>query len=118
MAVPYIKEDLENLADALQVHPRTILRAVENNPAAYWVEGYHVRLNIDEVARAFNGPPRYLRWALDGTDQLITQTQAAEELGIPGRTFRYRHYKVAYKRGGIVRFSRRDLLTEHYAKWD
>jgi hypothetical protein len=107
--------ELNRMADALRVHPRTILRALAGKVNTYWAPGHNPNISVEEVAKTMGMPPAALKDALNGNDMFLTPEEAAEELGIPLRTFRYRRYPAQVRKGTAVRYSL-NLLTEYQKK--
>lgn len=112
---------LSAIAAAMQVHPRTVLRAVSGDKNAYWAEGYDPEVSVAEVALAFGADERILHWTLQGKDKLLKPIEAAQRFGIQPRTFRYRGYPAAVRLGGVVRYSRYEIANydaQHFATDD
>jgi hypothetical protein len=109
---------LNEAAKAFSVHPRTIIRAIEDRENVYWNEGFDPDLDLTVLANAYSMQKEVLSRALKGTDTLLKPVEAARELKVPPRTFRWRRYKVAARKGGIVRYSRSQIVNEHLLRWD
>jgi hypothetical protein len=109
---------LNDIAKALKVHPRTVCRAYTGVRNTYWSEDHNPELEIDKVAMAFGCPPHILRHALEGTDEFLSMKEAAQELGLKPRTFRWRNYTRTIRHGGVARYSRNKLLNENFRDWD
>ena len=108
---------LNDAAEVFQAHPRTILRALTNTPNPYWTEDHNPSVTYEDLAVAYACHKDTLRRVFEGRDSLLTPGQAAEELKIPPRTFRYRSYP-SMRCGGIVRYSRALMLQRHFNKWE
>lgn len=101
---------LEKAAEAFGVHPRTILRAIEQDHNTYWTEDIDQNtMKIADIARAYGIAPKALVAVFEGRDSLLRADEAAEILGMASRTFR-KHLdsqaskwgRVSY--GGITRY--------------
>jgi len=108
---------LDDLARALSVHPRTVLRHVKNNVGAYWAKGYNPDVSVDDLVVNMGANIPALLRALDGTDELLNPKQAAEYLQVPLRTFSFRKYEAAVRIGKTVRYSSIDIANEHIDKY-
>lgn len=108
-----MKITIREAADVLEVHPRTIVRALAGKENVHWPE--ETAVNHTEVATAFDFPPVYLVRAFgDGdADKLLNAQQAADFLGLKLATFRYRKPPKLIVCGGVVRYSRQELVN-----WD
>ncbi len=101
---------LEEAAKAFGVHPRTILRAIEQDHNIYWTEDSNEEvMQIAAIAGAYGIAPKALVAVFEGRDALLRADEAAEVLGMAARTFR-KHLdakaakwgRVSY--GGITRY--------------
>lgn len=108
---------LNDVAEAVAVHPRTILRIVTGDRNTYWSADHNPGLDITKVAQALGCHDKTLARVLRGSDDFLKPDAAASELGVPGRTFRYREYTPTIKVGRVVRFARSKLIDEHFARW-
>ena len=108
---------LNEAAKSFQVHPRTILRALSDETNVYWSEDFNPPVYVTAVANAYSMNEKVLVHVLDGKDMLLKPVQAAKEVETPARTFRWRKYKAAARKGGIVRYSRKQIINEHLLKW-
>jgi len=114
MIIKKIKElELDELSDIMGVHPRTILRAIEDDTNAYWAEGHNPHVKVDKVLKAFDMEYDIFHRAYKGKDRYFKPTEASKYLNLPHRTFVYRKYKAAIRKGGIVRFSRQSIINEN-----
>lgn len=104
---------LNEVAEMLKVHPRTVLRAIYNKENVYWAEGYNPEVSLETVAMAYCGDVNVLRNVKRERDAIYTPVEAAAYLKITLRLFRYRTYPKTFKRGNIVRYSRQELLDYH-----
>jgi hypothetical protein len=103
---------LEEAATAFGVHPRTILRAINQAHNTYWYEDSNTDvMQIADIAKAYGVSPAWLVAVFEGRDSLLRADQAAEVLGMAARTFRKhlnikgvpeRWGRVGY--GGITRY--------------
>lgn len=109
---------LDQVAEAVDVHPRTILRYVMNDRNTYWAEDHNPEFPLERVAKALGCRADIMKHVLRGSDEFMKPDDAAEELGLPPRTFRHRGYTPAFRAGRVVRYSRSKLINEHFAKWD
>lgn len=101
-----ITTTLNELAEVLKCHPRTILRAITRKKNPYWVEGYDP--NFWETHLAFLDISS-IRQILNGKDEFLKPAEAAKYLNIHPRTFRYRKYIPTIRFGKIVRYSKNYL---------
>lgn len=95
----------------LKTHPRTVIRAVHDKVNFHLP--YTTEVDHAKVAEAFGFDPVYLVRARDDRDEFLTAQQAADFLKLKLATFRYRKPPKIVERGGVVRFSRRDIV-----RWD
>ena len=105
--------ELNEVANILKIHPRTVLRALSNEVNTYWAIGYTENIDIDDISDVFGFDPVYIRRAKKKRDEFFKPTEAADFIDVPSRTFRYRKYPALIRRGGIVRYSRKDVTTYH-----
>ncbi len=109
---------LNTAAHRFEVHPRTILRALSNEVNVFWSEGFDPLLDVNMLADAYSMNYKVLMRIFHNTDTLLKPVAAAHELKVPPRTFRWRGYRAAARHGGIVRYSRSQIINEHLLKWD
>ncbi len=103
---------LAEMARALKVHPRTILRRLyPDDPNPYWAPGFEDQVNCKqtEVVTIFGIPEKILSRIMQGKDELFNQESAAKYIDVPVRTFRYRKYPAAINQPGVVRYSRQQI---------
>lgn len=101
---------LNEVADKLRVHPRTILRALLRDSNAYWAPGYDPIVRLSEVAVCFNTSPNKLRQIMHDGVSLYTQKEAAKYVKLPVRTFRWKAYAPAlYLNDKIYRYTEDQL---------
>lgn len=108
---------LEDVARAMKVHPRTVLRALEGKEGAYWKPGYNPDISIRHLAEKLDVSLRSISRIVNVQDEALSAEQAADFLGMPGRTFRHRHYRPLVARKNFVRYSREDLSREHVERY-
>lgn len=85
---------LNDVARAIGVHPRTVLRAVTQESHPYWTAHYDPSLRIADVAVAFRCDRHALAKLIrTGKPPLLDQVEAAEYVGMSLRYFRKRNYK-------------------------
>jgi hypothetical protein len=101
---------LTTIATIFNVHPRTILRAIEGKENVYWVDDHDPDIDVAEVALAYGCEPKVLNRMLEGRDILITADEAAAILEIRPRSFRRRRPRCL-RYGGIVRFERSVIVN-------
>ncbi len=109
---------LNTAARRFGVHPRTILRALSDATNVYWNEDFNPKLDVTLLANSYSMQEKILLRVLYGKDLLMKPVDAASELKVPTRTFRWRKYQAAARHGGIVRYSRTQIVNEHLLKWD
>lgn len=118
---------LNDVADLFRVHPRTLLRALTGQKHPYWVSGYNpqapsISCKFNYTAGActfkqpgynlsifscllcaYGGTAKQMQAVLDGTDQLLTRTEAARRYGRSVRVFQSRNLP-ALRHGQTVRY--------------
>ena len=101
---------LKEAAEAFGVHPRTILRAIEQDHNTYWTEDSDSDvMQIADIAKAYGVSTKALVAVFEGRDALLRADEAADVIGMAARTFR-KHLdakatkwgRVSY--GGITRY--------------
>ena len=105
--------ELNRVADALKVHPRTILRALAGEVNTYWAPGHNPNVNIATLAEVLGMPAQTLKDAVNGDDYFMSPDEAAEHFNLPLRTFRYRQYPPQMRKGTAVRYSF-NMLTKYH----
>lgn len=103
---------LNNAAVHFRVHPRTIVRALSDKINVFWNEDFNPLISVTALANAYSMNEKLLIRVLDNRDILLKPAEAAKEIKTPPRTFRWRGYKVAARKGGIVRYSRAQVINE------
>ncbi len=112
---------LEKAAEAFGVHPRTILRAINQDHNTYWYEDSNSDvMQISDIAKAYGVrnstnadgvKTSALVPVFEGRDALLRADEAAQVLGMAARTFRkylqrkgipQKWGRVSY--GGITRY--------------
>lgn len=109
---------LNTAAKKFEVHPRTILRALSDSVNVYWNDDFNPKIEVTSLAYAYSMNRTVLVRVLCGKDTLLKPIAAAAEIKVPARTFRWRRYHAAARHGGIVRYSRSQVINEHLLKWD
>ena len=109
-----MKIALSDVAAILSVHPRTVVRAYNK---AGIDAGYDSVLEVDEVGKVFNFDPVYIQRVVSRQDSLLKPEDAAAELSLALRTFRYRDYPVLVRKDRVVRYSRNDIIKFHFANY-
>ena len=101
------KAYLEDIAEVIDVHPRTILRTITANPTEYWAPSHNPRIHLTEVSKTFQTPTKSLVELLQGKDRVIRPAEAAELLGVSVRTIRNKsdEYRPLIIGAGFLRFS-------------
>ncbi len=111
---------LRKAAEALRVHPRTVMRRLTGDlqvrRSQSWGHADVYRVSVEQVAIVFDMDIRVLERTLAGRDELMTVREIAEYLRVPVGTFMYRQYPVAVYSHRLVRHSRRDTALAH-AEW-
>ncbi len=105
-------------ARLFKAHPRTLLRAMSDEVNVFWNEEFNPRIEITMLANAYSMNEKTLIRVLQGGDKLLKPSEAATTLKVPARTFRWRKYRAAARKGGIVRYSYQQLVNEHMSRWD
>lgn len=105
--------DLNAVAAAMQVHPRTVLRRVTGEMNTYWGPGYNPDVSLSKVAEAYGVEEQVLQDALDYVDVILTPNEAADLVGRSVRALRRSPhlYPPAVKTAGVVRYSQNALLA-------
>lgn len=109
-----MKTTLNEAARLLQVHPRTILRAITRKPNPYWVPGHNDEIKVSDVARGFHVRQTPMEGVFVMEQPLLTPDEAAEMLGVAPRTFRSRSYPALIRKVQIVRYVKDAVLEHHY----
>jgi len=110
---------LNELADVLKVHPRTVLRALSGKENTYWASDHNPSIEVVDVALAYDIELDVLQRVLKGRDHLLTSPEAAahisfiQDKNVPLRTFRYRKYPTAIRTTGVVRYSKLAIGEYH-----
>lgn len=99
---------LKEISNAIGVHPRTVLRAVEQKSNSYWTPFYDPALKLSEVAVAFRCDKNALgKLIRTGEPDLFDQEAAAEYVGMSLRYFRKRGYRPFIHCGHkVIRYTR------------
>lgn len=107
---------LNHMAEAMQVHPRTVLRYLHNDRNYGWDEGDNPDVSVEKVAKAFDCKASTLKRALEGRDELLKPAEAAKEVGVQHiRSFWKQNHKPVIRIGGVTRFSRLDMVNWLFA---
>jgi len=109
--------ELNEVSFVMRVHPRTILRALEDDINAYWAEGHNPMVKIEKLLKPFDMDYAVFHKVLKQRDELLKPKEASKYLNLAHRTFVYRKYKAAIRRGGIVRFSKSEIINENLDKY-
>jgi len=109
-----MKIALSDVALILSVHPRTVVRAFKEHGMEV---GYDSVVQVDDVGKVFDFDPEYLRRVVSHQDTLLKPADAAAELSLALRTFRYRDYPVLISKNRVVRYSRNDIVKSHLANY-
>lgn len=108
---------LNDIAEIFRVHPRTILRHIKHDDKAYWVKGYNPDIYTSILIETMSVEPHVLVRIINGTDELLTPTEASKFLQIAHRTFSFRKYGAAIRAAKTVRYSSIDIANEHIDKY-
>lgn len=81
---------LNACAQALAVHPRTILRLTTGHPNPYWADGYDPPMDIAELALILATTVEALNNLIAGLDSALDVHEAAKLLKMKEAEF-YRH---------------------------
>lgn len=79
---------LDDIAEALEIHPRTILRAITGNPTEYWAPSHNPRIHLSEVSKTYQIPTKNLVELVKEEDSVLRPDAAADALGFTVRTMR------------------------------
>ena len=113
--------ELDDIAEILQIHPRTVLRYIHDDVNIYWAEGHNPVVNLDDVANGFGEDPLFfvptVHAARKGRDKILKPSEAAAFIKVPLRTFRHRRYPALIRCGNIVRYSRYDVVNHNIEKF-
>ncbi len=104
---------LDEYAEALSLHPRTVLRYLTGTKNPYWVEGENPTIPVNDVAEVFNIRPKTLIKVLRNRDSLLSQTEAVEFTGLNRSTFQNRDYDAEIRMSKIVRYLYSRLVDQH-----
>ena len=108
--------NLNDLAKALTIHPRTVLRALTGDRNVYWASGHNPVLSATRVANALGLNPNTMRRAVNGNEELLRIKEAAALLDLSVPSFRRRLFKPAIQHGSVVRYARSTLMNEYFAR--
>lgn len=113
---------LDDLADILKMHPRTIMRKLPGNDVnAYWAKGYNPSISISDLAEGFGEDPVFFVPVINSArrkkDEIMDPKTMAKFLDVPLRTFRHRKYSALIRQGNIVRYSRFDTTNYNIEKF-
>ncbi len=109
---------LNRAAERFKAHPRTILRALSDEVNVFWNEEFNPLIEVTMLANSYSMNETVLIRVLRGKDDLLKPGEAASKLKVPARTFRWRKYHAAARKGGIVRYAYSQLVNEHMSRWD
>lgn len=109
---------LNKAAETFKAHPRTILRALSDEVNVFWNNEFNPLVDVTMLANSYSMNEKTLVRVLLGKDDLLKPGEAATTLKVPARTFRWRKYRAAARKGGIVRYSYAQLVNEHLSRWD
>jgi len=113
---------LQQVAKALKIHPRTIMRYVTQSPNPDFDEDSNHEIDIDLLAFMLEVPNDQIepfRRVMRGRDKAITPTELCAIYQITIRTFRNRTYPRLIDRHKFVRISLNEAgkyHIEHYVK--
>ena len=80
---------LGEAARVFRVHPRTILRAINQSHNTYWTEDSDSDvMQIADIAKAYGVKPYALVAVFESRDSLLRADEAADVIGMAARTFR------------------------------
>lgn len=80
---------ISDVAAALTVHPRTVVRILQDDVDASFTKLTADKTTIPALAKAFNSTVKCWAAVLNGSDVLITQQEASRILCVPERTMRH-----------------------------
>lgn len=78
---------LNDVAETLRLHPRTVIRAITDNKNAGWNLNYNPAVELNEVLGSYSIRKIDFVDAYEGKDVFITRHEAADELGVSVNTF-------------------------------
>lgn len=107
--------DLYDVADALRIHPRTILRTLTGNPTEYWAPKHNPPIALLDVSRIFSIPVAAIRGLLLEEDEALSPREAAALMRVSARTLannRDKYTPLAVGKGWI-RYSKSDIEMWH-----
>lgn len=106
---------VEAASKLFKVHPRTIIRAVENDVHAAFNEAR--TYTIKKVAETFGLKEADVIRLIKGNDELLKPEEAAGVVDTKPRTFRYREYAAHVRHGRVVRYLKTKLVNEHVKRF-
>ena len=115
---------LDDAAAMLDIHPRTVLRAITNDPNIYWAEGHNPELKLNKLVVAYEMDRATVDEVIAGLDVYLKPDKAREYVSklegrkVPIRTFRHRLYPKGARTARVVRYSREDLEAHQATLFD
>ncbi len=101
--------NLNAVADAFAVHPRTILRIITGHVNPYWAEGYDTDIDTDHLVLVLDTTPAAIQSLLDSTDKALTVHECAAMMRIKEAEFYRKNIKPEWQVGRVKRYSLRRI---------
>lgn len=109
---------LNNFADLIDVHPRTVLRALYGKTNVYWAEGHNPDLIYADINTAFNLNTKVVDGLVQKKDRALAIRDAAKLVNTRVRVFRYRNFPKMIKVRGVVRYSANGVIDYHLSNYE
>ena len=108
---------LDDWAELLRVHPRTMLRHIKREKNPYWVPNFNPRYSLQDIAEALECDPKILLHAIEGRDILLKIPEVLQDLNIGIDTLYYRKYEPQIAIGGVRRYSKVLTHRDHLERF-
>lgn len=96
---------LNAVAAALAVHPRTILRLTTGQPNPYWAEGYDPEVDVEAIALLVGSGVESIHALLGAEDCALTVDESAKMLKCKPAEFYRRELPPDWQVGRVKRYS-------------
>lgn len=102
---------LNAVASALAVHPRTILRLTTGQPNPYWAEGYDPEADVPMIAAVVGSSAESIEMLIAELDSALTVEEAAKVLKVKSAEFYRKNLTPDWQVGRVKRYSLTRLAT-------